>query len=306
MPQIYPVKFPVKKTNLSAHLSLTSLPGIKSLHLVHCNDPWTCWAETSQKYPWPTSEPMLKFFRTIRKRLLAENKFSKYVLYALGEIFLVVVGILIALAINDHQQYKKDRGVESRNLQKFSSDLTQDSLLLQKLILREQHIMQDIDTLFSILLANDEAAVMKVFEKSESVGASSVFNANTGTFDEAVSTGTLQTLLDDSLRSDIFAYYKRAKNNLEDKITDHYQTTQIVPELLDIVGSSRQAVQFVMNAVNPHLEPLSVTALLENPDFNKLLIWRRANSSILIGNWESFLSENARLHQRIREELGEE
>lgn len=44
---------------------------------------------------------MIKFFRRIRQRLLAENKVSKYVLYAIGEIVLVVIGILIALQINN-------------------------------------------------------------------------------------------------------------------------------------------------------------------------------------------------------------
>jgi hypothetical protein len=44
---------------------------------------------------------MLKFFRRIRRQLLSENQFTKYSLYAAGEIFLVVVGILIALQVNN-------------------------------------------------------------------------------------------------------------------------------------------------------------------------------------------------------------
>lgn len=44
---------------------------------------------------------MIKFFRKIRQRLLTENKFSKYLLYAIGEIILVVIGILIAININN-------------------------------------------------------------------------------------------------------------------------------------------------------------------------------------------------------------
>lgn len=50
---------------------------------------------------------MFKFFRSIRQHLLAENKFSKYLLYALGEIILVVIGILIALRINNWNQNRK-------------------------------------------------------------------------------------------------------------------------------------------------------------------------------------------------------
>lgn len=50
---------------------------------------------------------MIKFFRPIRQKLLTENKFSKYLLYAIGEIVLVVIGILIALQINNWNENQK-------------------------------------------------------------------------------------------------------------------------------------------------------------------------------------------------------
>ena len=50
---------------------------------------------------------MIKFFRKNRQKLLIENKFSKYLIYAIGEIILVVIGILIALSINNWNQNKK-------------------------------------------------------------------------------------------------------------------------------------------------------------------------------------------------------
>jgi len=50
---------------------------------------------------------MIKFFRKIRHKMLTENKFSKYLLYAVGEIILVVIGILIALAINNWKENQK-------------------------------------------------------------------------------------------------------------------------------------------------------------------------------------------------------
>ena len=50
---------------------------------------------------------MIKFFRKIRQKLLTENKFSKYLIYAIGEIILVVIGILIALSINNWNENRK-------------------------------------------------------------------------------------------------------------------------------------------------------------------------------------------------------
>jgi len=50
---------------------------------------------------------MIKFFRKIRQNLLNKNKIGKYLLYAFGEIILVIIGILIALNLNQRSEQKK-------------------------------------------------------------------------------------------------------------------------------------------------------------------------------------------------------
>ncbi|MFT6046016.1 MAG: hypothetical protein ACI9WC_001721, partial [Arenicella sp.] len=50
---------------------------------------------------------MIRFFRKIRQNLIKENKVGKYLLYAIGEIVLVVIGILIALQINTWNEDRK-------------------------------------------------------------------------------------------------------------------------------------------------------------------------------------------------------
>ncbi len=59
---------------------------------------------------------MLRFFRQIRQRLLTDNKFSKYLLYAVGEILLVVIGILIALQIDNWNEERKASIAEDKAL----------------------------------------------------------------------------------------------------------------------------------------------------------------------------------------------
>ena len=56
---------------------------------------------------------MIKFFRKIRQKLLSKNKFSQYLVYAFGEILLVVIGILMALGINNWNENRKDTKVEN-------------------------------------------------------------------------------------------------------------------------------------------------------------------------------------------------
>ena len=56
---------------------------------------------------------MIKFFRKIRQKLLNENRFSKYLVYAIGEIVLVMIGILLALQVNNWNELRKKK--TSRN-----------------------------------------------------------------------------------------------------------------------------------------------------------------------------------------------
>lgn len=69
---------------------------------------------------------MIKFFRKIRQSLLTENKFSKYLLYAIGEIVLVVIGILIALSINNWNEKSKLKSEEMKLLKEMKAALISD------------------------------------------------------------------------------------------------------------------------------------------------------------------------------------
>ncbi|WP_157492016.1 DUF6090 family protein [Mangrovimonas sp. ST2L15] len=66
---------------------------------------------------------MIKLFRNIRQKLAAENKFMAYSRYAIGEIVLVVIGILIALSINNWNSQKKLRGEELNMLNEIKLNL---------------------------------------------------------------------------------------------------------------------------------------------------------------------------------------
>ena len=65
---------------------------------------------------------MIKFFRKIRYDLMGKNKTVKYLLYAIGEIILVVIGILIALQINNNNELRKQKGEETKILLGIKED----------------------------------------------------------------------------------------------------------------------------------------------------------------------------------------
>lgn len=77
---------------------------------------------------------MLHFFRRIRKALISDNKFRKYTLYAIGEITLVMIGILLALQVNNWNEERKILGQEKTYLIGIKNDLIQDTSFLSDVI----------------------------------------------------------------------------------------------------------------------------------------------------------------------------
>jgi hypothetical protein len=77
---------------------------------------------------------MIKLFRNIRKNLLNEGKTSKYFKYAIGEIILVVIGILIALQINNWNENRKEKAQLNTNIKSIAKEIQLDILLINKVI----------------------------------------------------------------------------------------------------------------------------------------------------------------------------
>jgi hypothetical protein len=88
---------------------------------------------------------MIPFFRKIRKKMADDNRPLKYARYAIGEIVLVVIGILIALQINTWNEERKTRVIETKTLKEIRSNLTFDLIELNS----------DIEIMDSITIAGE-------------------------------------------------------------------------------------------------------------------------------------------------------
>ena len=93
---------------------------------------------------------MIKFFRKIRQSLLAEGKFVQYLKYAIGEIVLVVIGILIALGLNDYYAKVKAEERLTDLLKEVSNELAVNVMLAQPLM----QFYSDQDSLISMIMSD--------------------------------------------------------------------------------------------------------------------------------------------------------
>jgi hypothetical protein len=106
---------------------------------------------------------MIKFFRHIRQRLVKENKLSKYLLYAIGEIILVVIGILIALQLNNWKETNAERTLEKEYIVSLIEDIKKDTHNFNTVIdLNEQRI-KNLDSFASLCFAYKEENDYQVF-----------------------------------------------------------------------------------------------------------------------------------------------
>ena len=95
---------------------------------------------------------MLKFFRTIRKKLIEQDNVRKYLLYAIGEILLVVIGILIALQVNNWNEDRKEQKIADELKLSIISDLTQDIASIDSLQINIQGEIESYDSLQARLI----------------------------------------------------------------------------------------------------------------------------------------------------------
>lgn len=156
---------------------------------------------------------MIKFFRKIRQSLLSENKFSKYLIYAIGEIVLVVIGILIALSINNWNEVQKGKMKATTILEAIRSDMVKDleriedlkpywgeEILFFKKVFPSYKYPIDIENIVDLDTIN-QVNYSTLFDYD------APFRSNTSAFDAMIADGNSELITNDSLFLNIQKFY---------------------------------------------------------------------------------------------------
>lgn len=151
---------------------------------------------------------MINFFRKIRQQYLIKNNFSKYLVYAIGEIILVVIGILIALGVNNWNQAKKDHRLEKDYLLRIHRDLAQDTASFRGIISRNNELREEIKVLL-VSLYNGVRELEQVHDMSDTYDKvlDQTFSPNDNTFKSMLSSGTLGLIRNIELKEEILHLY---------------------------------------------------------------------------------------------------
>jgi Family of unknown function (DUF6090) len=154
---------------------------------------------------------MIRFFKNVRQQLASENKVVAYLRYAVGEILLVVIGILIALQVNNWNANRKQHIDEIKILQNIKKSVEEDMVSLKWQIISFDIAAKSIEIILKSLkqdLAYNDSLNFH-FANTTQLWAPQI---NTEVF-ESLSSTDLNVISNDSLKLEIISYYSLAKGN---------------------------------------------------------------------------------------------
>lgn len=170
---------------------------------------------------------MIKFFRKIRQKLLAENKISQYLLYAIGEIVLVVIGILIAIQVNNYYEKKKEREKEQSFLREINLDFKSNKVQLDSILeynkvslhaaIRLQEILKQFDPKNPIVSEENRQVADSIGYYNRLAWRNISFNPKNGTVEALLSSSSFDLISDDSLRRNLISWRDVLGDYLEEE-----------------------------------------------------------------------------------------
>ncbi len=178
--------------------------------------------------------------------MIKENKVRKYLLYAIGEIMLVVIGILIAVSINSWNEERKSKKVEIEVLKSLSHDVEKDSYELQKIDSLYQIDILKLNKAYDLItkghLTQEESLNLKY------LGVTLIdFNPRLKSYDEMIHSGKI---------------YYLSNRLLVENIIDYYE------EIEDLIYETRQARnEFRAVLYGPHLNDFWLTHNYSDPNY---------------------------------------
>jgi hypothetical protein len=190
---------------------------------------------------------MISLFRKIRQKLLTQNKVTRYLVYAIGEIVLVVIGILLALQINAWNQNRQDRKQEQQLLAQLEIEYNKNlDQLNSKIYIRKEMIKSCLNLLNYRKWESALVEVDSVNFHLSRVITRPTFNPVLGVTNELSNSGKLYLIKNAALRKELTSFesflgdlseeetviFNHSENMLQPFMIQHYQLGGVITQFL--------------------------------------------------------------------------
>ncbi|WP_435624247.1 hypothetical protein [Flagellimonas sp.] len=252
---------------------------------------------------------MIKFFRKIRQKLLSENKFSQYLVYAVGEIILVVIGILIAIKINAYNTQQDDIATIKSQLENVALELESNIALLEETIKKSEGIINSSKALATIISLQEEVSSQRL---SEIIGESFApvlnYQPSTVLLNEMILSGSLVNLKNKPLKAMLLEFQSK-QASLKNQELLHAEDQQACTEEFLEHGDFKAVIDDVEESKIYYGLPDSVNrvgnqALLTSKVYeNKVLLFLASAIGLENSEYEPFLAYMQNMLDTIENEL---
>jgi len=234
---------------------------------------------------------MIKFFRKIRQNLLTENKVSKYILYAIGEILLVVIGILIAISINNKNEARKVKQFEYAILQDIETSMEENFQSLDRCLEYNKKAILSADIILKHLDENLPYNDSLDFHFSRALEWCSIAFNNAG-YESLKMYGT-NLITNDTIREKLGIYDAGWMETLAQRQEDYFFNTAspVLTELFDKV------------AMRTQMKPFDYEQLRNSNKYISILNTSRQNREDQIRWYEQWQQSFVSLDKMIKTEL---
>lgn len=174
---------------------------------------------------------MLRFFQKMRQALVPENRFGRYFFYAVGEIVLVVIGILIALQINNWNQLNSNNKIVDDYLVKIVANINSDIKTLESLTNERRELLTLCDTInryFEVEYISNQKLFFKGFSF---LTRENSFFPNTSAYESLKNSGFMNNL---------------KNSEIEDRLSSYYY---LMERVLFVEGKFNNSIQHIENSL---------------------------------------------------------
>lgn len=238
---------------------------------------------------------MIKLFHQLRHQSVKNGSFKSYLPYIIGEIVLVVAGILIALSINNWNEEKKERTLEVKLLQELKEDIEQNRSDFQfNIELREQSI-RSINMIIAAI-QQKSAYHDSLDYHFGNMANTSIMSLNTASF-EAIKSAGLTCISNDALRKSITNFYEVSTSYLN-KIEREYEAQQLTPRWTDYLLG-----HFHNTDMGESSTPNDYPGIIKDPMFRELLHMTHYYQEMIKDNYEVMDYQASTIYSMIDLEL---
>ncbi|MBD0778937.1 hypothetical protein HPE56_14145 [Maribacter sp. ANRC-HE7] len=212
---------------------------------------------------------MIKFFRKIRQQLLIENKFGKYLTYAIGEIVLVIIGILMALQINNWNSDRIDRATVANYYKRIHSEIQEGIKTVESFTEKAKYIGSLNKRTLKVLASKNYDSIPVLKETLGALGTSWTLDVNFPVTEEFLNQGYLSKVQNDSVKL-AFNYYVYSMKEIDimEKFTSSQYNDRIEPYIIKNLNYSEIALPLYRKGLIPGGTPTNFELL-----FNDLELW---------------------------------